>query len=375
MTVPALLLGARPHQSIISIGFSGLVNALFSGFTNWIEAGTVALIAAFGHAIDATTRAPIGAGFMTEFGVIWRIAAIFAAPFLFIAVIQAVVRQDIGLLARAVLLRLPFALIFGGIAVELVAEALSITDSLSSAVLSVAGNPARSDVGALVSAFSPGPTGLTLTGFVGALLAVVAAVVAFLLWIELALRSAAIAVATLFIPLALVGLVWSATSHWARRVGETIAALVCSKLVIAGVLALAALSLRTDSGVSGVVEGIALLVLAALAPFSLLRLIPIIESGASGHFEGLARRGLRAGRDAAALAVGAFGAEEIATTPRSTGGVDFLPGLDLRGPEYDEAVGRYRELLDERATSLQGDSNVAEVVGSPPDAARSGRDG
>ena len=231
------LFSMRPQESIFSFSFGGLVNALLSGFTSWVESGTAALIVAFGHAIDATTKTPLGAGFMSEFDVVWRIAAIFAAPFLFFAVIQAVVRQDLGLLVKAVFLRLPFALIFGGIAVELVAEALSVTDSLSSALLSVAGRPAHTDISALVGAFTPGPTGLALTGFVGALLALLAAVVAFLLWVELVLRSAAVAVATLFIPLALVGLVWSATSHWARRVGETIAALICSKLVIAGVLA------------------------------------------------------------------------------------------------------------------------------------------
>ena len=64
-----------------------------------------------------------------------------------------------------------------------------------------------------------------------------AAVVAFVLWLELAVRSAAIGAAALFLPLALVGLAWPATSHWARRLGETLAALVLSKLVIAAVLA------------------------------------------------------------------------------------------------------------------------------------------
>jgi len=228
---------------------------------------------------------------------------------------------------------------------------------LSSALFSVAGRPAHSDISALVSAFTPGTTGLELSGFVGVLLAFAAAAVAFLLWIELALRSAAVAVASLFIPLALVGLVWSATSHWARRVGETLAALICSKLVIAGVLSLAALSLRTDSSVSGVIEGIALLLLAALAPFSLLRLIPIVESGAAGHLEGLSRRGARAGREAAAFAVGAFGAEEVGAAAASqAGGIEFLPGLDLGGPEYDAAVAKYRRMLDNRAVPESGKS-------------------
>ena len=125
------------------------------------------------------------------------------------------------------------------------------------------------------------PAGLGLAAFGGFLVVLSAAVVAFVLWLELAVRSAAIAAASLFLPLALVGLAWPATSHWARRLGETLAALVLSKLVIAAVLALAAGLLVSSSGVAGVVEGVALLAVAAFAPFALLKLVPVVEAGRS----------------------------------------------------------------------------------------------
>lgn len=345
----AAALAAHPSEGLLSFSLGALVNALLSGFTSWIEDGASALIVAFGHAVNATTKTPLGANFMTEFDVVWRIGAIFAAPFLVLAAIQAIVRQDLALLARAVFLRLPFALIFGGIAVEIVAQALAATDALSSAILSVAGRPAHTEIAALAGAFVPGPTGLGLSGFIGVFVALLAAFVAFMLWVELVLRSAAVAVATLFIPLALVGLVWSATSHWARRVGETLAALICSKLVIAGVLALAALSLGVGSGLSGAIEGIALLLLAALAPFSLLRLIPIVESGAAAHLEGLSRRGLRAGRDGSALALSGLDGDEMVVEPPRGADVPFAKGLDLGGPEFEAAVARHSAFLDEHA--------------------------
>ena len=123
-----------------------------------------------------------------------------------------------------------------------------------------------------------------------------AAIVAFVLWLELAVRSAAIAAAALFLPLALAGFAWPATAHWARRLGETLAALVLSKLVIAAVLALAAGLLGSSSGLAGVVEGIALLAVAAFAPFALLKLVPAIEAGAAAHLEGLGRRPVHAAR-------------------------------------------------------------------------------
>jgi hypothetical protein len=102
-------------------------------------------------------------------------------------------------------------------------------------------------------------------------------------------------VAVLFLPLALAALVWPAISHWCRRLAETLAALVLSKLVIAAVLSLAAGALAGGIGVgatggdgggfASVITGVALLVIATMSPFTLLRLIPAIEAGAVAHLE------------------------------------------------------------------------------------------
>jgi hypothetical protein len=328
---------------IISISVGALVNGLLNGITSWIESGTAALLAAFGHALNATTSSPLGNGFGTEFSVVWKIGALLTLPFLLLATIHAVVRQDLSLITRAVFVRLPFAVLFGGLAVELVTQALAVTDSLSSAILAAAGHPARLEIDQLVGAFAPGFGGNVLSGFVGVLFALLAAVVAFILWVELIVRSAAVAVATLFMPIALAGLVWSATAHWARRVGETLAALIFSKLVIAGVLALAALSLGAASGLSGVVQGIALLALAALSPFTLLKLIPLFESGAVSHLEGVARRGSRAAFDAAALVAGPGDLLEAGAVPGGDTAVEFAQGAHLTGAEYLATVAHFRE--------------------------------
>jgi hypothetical protein len=349
--------GVHPASGLISFSLGALVNALLSGFSNWIEGGTAALISAFGRAINSSTAISFGAGFMAEFDIVWRIGAVFALPFLFLATIQAIARQDLSLLLRAVFLRLPLALLFGGIAVVLVAEAVTVTDQMSTALLSVAGKPAHREIASLAGTFVPGPNAFGFSGFIGVFLALLAAGVALLLWLELVLRSAAVAVATLFIPLALVGLIWSATSHWARRIGETIAALVCSKMVIAGVLALASLSLGGGNGVSGAVRGIALLLLAALAPFSLLRLIPIVEAGAVAHLEGLSRRALRGGHAGLAGTLGGFDiGEETVTASQSGSDIPMATPLDLSGPEFSSEVARQQEYIDERARSA-GDSS------------------
>jgi hypothetical protein len=88
-------------------------------------------------------------------------------------------------------------------------------------------------------------------------------------------------------------------SHWCRRLVETLAALILSKLVIVATLSLAAGAVSSGtagtgshgSGFSAVLAGGALLLMATFTPFAILRLIPAVESGAVGHLEGLRQRG------------------------------------------------------------------------------------
>jgi hypothetical protein len=122
---------------------------------------------------------------------------------------------------------------------------------------------------------------------------------ALVLWLELVVRAAAVSAAVLFLPLALAALVWPAVAHWCRRLADTLVALVLSKLVVAAVLSLAVGALAGGLGVSGssegggfssVVTGIALLVIATLSPFTLLRLVPAVEAGAVSHLESARHR-------------------------------------------------------------------------------------
>jgi hypothetical protein len=127
-------------------------------------------------------------------------------------------------------------------------------------------------------------------------------VAAFVLWIELLIRAAAVYVAVLFLPLALATLVWPAVSHWCRRLVETLAALILSKFVIVATLSLAAGAVSSGTagggahgaGFSAVLAGGALLVMATFVPFAILRLIPAVEAGAVGHLDGLRARGTAA---------------------------------------------------------------------------------
>ncbi len=263
-----------------------LISGAFSTFSQWVATGTVWLLHEAWAAMSATSQPVLaGSAFSAEYQVMALIGAATVLPLLALGVIQAVARQDPSGLLRTALLRLPMALLLTGVVVELVTLGLSFTDQASVALLSAGGSSAAHAFGNIEAALAPGAPGVY--GFGELILVVVVALVSFLLWVELAVRSAAVAVAAMFLPLALAGLVWPATSHWARRLGETLAGLVLMKLVMAAALALAGGAMAAGAGgVSSIVEGVALLGLTAFAPFALFRLIPMLESGAVSHLEG-----------------------------------------------------------------------------------------
>jgi hypothetical protein len=186
------------------------------------------------------------------------------------------------------------------VAVALVRAGLAVTDAMSARVLSSAGVDTTNLFSGLTvflaGTGASGPAVPAFVVFIGGLLVSLAALV---LWLELVVRAAAVSVAVLFLPLALAALVWPAVAHWCRRLADTLVALVLSKFVIAAVLSLAAGAVAGGLGLSGsgdgggfaaVVTGIALLVIATLSPFTLLRLVPAVEAGAVAHLESTRHR-------------------------------------------------------------------------------------
>lgn len=281
----------------VAIG-DAVASELFSGAGAWVGSAATYLLRQIGAVMSLSTSPQLGTSFFAhEIGVMALLAAGIAVPLLMLSAVQAVIQQDAGVLLRALVVRVPLALALTGVAVQLVSLGLAATDDMCSAMLHSAGVP----VGQLFSRLATTILKVTkftpaIPTFVGLVMALAIVAGSLVLWLELALRAAAIQAATLFLPLAMAGAIWPATSRWARRLGETLAALVMTKLVVVAVLALAAgdLSGPGSGGIAAVVSGIALLMMAVLAPFALFRLVPMIEAGAVGHLEGLARRQPRA---------------------------------------------------------------------------------
>lgn len=93
-------------------------------------------------------------------------------------------------------------------------------------------------------------------------------------------------------PLILAGLVWPGGARWTKRMIETLFALIVSKFVIVGVISLATAALADPGGGGfGTVMGAAaLMLMAAFAPFAILKLMPMVESSAANGLEGMRYR-------------------------------------------------------------------------------------
>lgn len=288
------------------------MEAVFGAAGRWVAGGASWLLDRVGLVLSSTTTVGIGSTwFARREAVMAGLCGAVVLPMACFAAIQAVYRQSASGLLRVFLVNLPLALLLSGLAVTLVRMALAITDALSSAVAAGAGLDTRHLLAPLstflvdTAAVAPGVP--TFVVFAGSLLVAGASLA---LWLELIVRAAAIAAATLFLPLVLCAMVWPAVAHWCRRLADTLVALVLSKLVMVAILSLGVGALASATGptgghaVSGALTGTALLVLAAFAPYTLLHLVPAIEGGAVSQLHAGAERLRSAGR-APAQGVGA----------------------------------------------------------------------
>ena len=309
--------GAVGQAASSVVGFGA--NTVLDAIGSWVSSGAVWLLGQIGAVLGATTSIDLGASWFTaHYETMAALAGVVVLPLLLLGIVQSVYRQSASMLVRSVLLNVPLAILLTAIAVKLVQIGLSVTDAMSAAVAHGAGLDTGNFMASVVTDLDSG-SGSGTPAFVLFLGGIVVVVGAVLVWIELLIRSAAVYVAVLFLPLALASLAWPAIAHWCRRLVDTLVALVLGKFVIVSVLSLAASALAGGSaagrsggggggagaggggGFAAVLGGAALLLLAAFAPWALFRLIPFMEAGAVGHLEGLGRR---AGHQAAVPARG-----------------------------------------------------------------------
>jgi hypothetical protein len=335
------------------------VDAVLNGLSQWVASGAEWLLSQIGSVLNSTTTVELGAAwFKAHYAVMTGLAAVVVVPLLLLSTLQAIVRQNAGQLVRAFFVQLPLALLLGVVAVQIVSLCLSATDAMCTLVAGGSGADVKSLLAGITKGLVVSVGDPTTATFVLLLVGLLVAAGSFVLWLELLVRAAAVYVAVLFLPLVLTALVWPAVSQWCRRLVETLAALILSKFVIVATLSLAAGAVGSgSSNVASVLAGGALLVLATFVPFSILRLIPMVEAGAVGHLEGVRQRGTasltRLPRSAAQLALTegrmAHGSAklEAQTGPPGTGEPDPVPDAQRKVPGEKPGPGVLEHLYGE----------------------------
>ncbi len=265
---------------------------IMRGVTVWVTNAAVWVTGKVGKLIDATASPDVQARwFVNQYGSMLAVAAVLALPLLLLAVIQALLRQDVWILLRSAFGYLPMAFILAGAAIVGTDLLIAITDDLSAMVTRGLGDRSDNLLESVGDAYSQAiendAGGVPLFGvFLGA---IILAIGAFVLWLEMVIRDAAIYIGLFFVPLTFIGMIWPATSHYARRLVEFLIAVILAKFVIVAIIGLASAAItNAGTGADGgqvferMIAGSALLVLAAWSPFALLRLIPLMEIAAAG---------------------------------------------------------------------------------------------
>lgn len=280
-----------------------IAEGVIDAFAGWIASGLASLLETVGHAIFSGTEVDLfasgesGPWFLQQYGKMAAIGLAIFAPMLLLAVLHAVLSQSWGLLTRA-LANLPIATLGTAVAVTVTQLLLAATDSASTFMASGLAADSQNFLDGVISTLANpaavvGTGGASMFGviFVGLFLAFVA----FVVWLELLVREAAIFLTVLFLPLGFATHIWPALSAWLRRLVEVIVALILSKLVIVAALALAGGALANQEGFAALVGAAGMMMLAAFAPFALFKLIPIASLAATSSLEGQGRRAVRAG--------------------------------------------------------------------------------
>ena len=264
----------------------------------WAVGGAHFVLSETAKLVGASTSPTLTAAwFSSVYLRVAAVAALLTLPFLCAAAIQAILRSDGALLARAVFAYLPLSFLATGVAAPLAMILLRVTDWMGSTVAQAAGDQGSHFLS--VAGAALGTIGVAAgSPFVTFLIATLTAAGGLILWLELLVREAAVYVVVLMLPLVFTAMVWPARRIWATRSVEVLVALILAKFAIVSVLALAASALG-HSGGSLVVKslaGLVLVLLGAFAPWVLLRLLPLAElaSAGAGHVREHAQQRLAA---------------------------------------------------------------------------------
>jgi hypothetical protein len=252
-----------------------------------------------------------------------ELGVLFAIVGMLLSIIYAALKRDVHEIGRTLIRVLAAGLTTGGITV-VVATANSLVDDLCDYVLGPRGWAVVTDtfrgpiqqLGQVSGYADPSSPGQTTPSVIAILIGAFMLITFAVIWGELLLRRVAIDLCVLFWPLAVSGAVWANARMWTRRLVDSLAGLVLSKLVIVLVLKFAANALTNVRGTSDLVLAAGVFAAAAFAPYWVMKLIGFIGGAIQPGHTG---EGMRAAAVGAVTGV-AMTATRVGITAATGGG-------------------------------------------------------
>jgi hypothetical protein len=270
-------------QDAASEAIANAGESVMSGVTNWVANGASWLLRQVANLAEKTTTPRLDSKwFGDKYADMMVLAAPLVAVLLMLSMIEAALRRDPNQVVRS-FVALPVAFLLAGGILVVFGLLITATDAWSAWLLRSFDDDAREVYQNIAGAalFSGLSGRLDIPLFIVFLTALVTALCAIGVWIELLLREAAIYVAAFFIPLTYAGAVWRRSEPWVARSTEFLVAVILAKLPIAGALALGAAAMAHSgeegaaAAVGGVLAGAAVIGFAALSPWLLLKMFPL----------------------------------------------------------------------------------------------------
>jgi hypothetical protein len=378
----ATLPSAQTTVGLPGIDLAGsLIGALRGLAEQAVHGFASSMFAHLSDALLATTAVPLGASFEGPWRAMLAVAALFALPILLAGVTTEVLAGRPGqALRRGVLLPLLIGpvLLAARTVLELLVAFVQGACGLMVQV-GLGGNQGfaegidrmRQVLGVATGPADPLGVGSSLV------VVLIGGLLAFIIWVELAVRAALLLLLAAFVPLALSGLFWSRTARWTRRLLESLAAVLLAPLVITMVMVLATATLTAP--VDGLAQGVdhaalalALLFLGTLGLPLTFRLVPLVVEAAvvTGAGATVARKAQRGARRLAAAAPGGGAAARLSAA-RMTGPVAGPP-RGSSGPATGTHIGVAAATATGTRTGTDTGTGAGTGVGTVPPRARGG---
>lgn len=263
--------------TLVAAPFDWLAQAIGHA-ASWIFQGVWALF-------DSTTLVDItGAGYVGVYNVIFGIAIFVMLIFFCLQLITGLIRRDPTALSRAAL-GLAKSVLGSFLVITLTATLLEIVDQLSIGIIQATGTTLE-EMGGKIGVLVTGLTAINLTApgagaIITIFLSFLAICAAAIVWFSLLIRKALILVAVVMAPIALSGASWDTTKGWFGKWASFVLALIFSKLVIVVVFLVAINQVNAPididlSSIADPIAGIALMFIAAFAPYMVYKFISFV---------------------------------------------------------------------------------------------------